>query len=121
MSNLKESAQKKYGCRWSELHETTREDFEAGWLAAKSDDKARVAAHIPFAGYDPNYPPLPKPTSWQIAIVQDNEHGQSIVGWRVEFSEVSFNFSYLPKRTMFTAEQMRAYVDADRAARGGAA
>lgn len=44
MSNLKNAAQKKYGCRWSELHETTREDFEAGWLAAKSDDKAQPVA-----------------------------------------------------------------------------
>lgn len=61
-----------------------------------------------------SYPPLPKPTSWQIAVMRAEEDGDTIVGWRDEFSETSFNFSCLPKRTMFTAEQMRAYIDADR-------
>lgn len=81
-------------------------------------NRATPPAVMPAAPSDAvrGYPPLPKPTSWQIAIIQDNEYGQNIIGWRDEFSETSFNFSYLPKRVMFTTEQMRAYVDADRAA-----
>ena len=50
---------------------------------------------------------MPEPVSWQIALIQDNEWGQNIVGWRDEFSRASFSYSMLPKREMFTATQMR--------------
>jgi len=57
-------------------------------------------------------PTLPKPTSWQVAVIRCDEDGDTIVGWRDEFSETSFNFSRLPKRTMFTAQQMLEYATA---------
>lgn len=67
-----------------------------------------------------NYPPLPEPVTYQIAEIKGCEDGDAIVGWRVEPSHGSYAASMRPKRTLFTSDQMRAYVDADRASRNAA-
>jgi len=53
---------------------------------------------------------MPEPVAWQIAVMRAEEDGMTIVGWRDEFAKASFNYSSLPKREMFTADQVRAAI-----------
>ena len=63
-----------------------------------------------------DYPQLPEPDAYQIAEIAEYEHGQTIVGWRVEGSHQSFAASMRPKRVLYASEKMRAYYELGREA-----
>jgi len=63
------------------------------------------------------YAELPEPTTHQIAELKACEHGDAIVGWRVEPSHQSFHASMHPKRTLYTTEQARNFTDRTHALR----
>ena len=63
------------------------------------------------------YAELPEPTTHQIAELKACEHGDAIVGWRVEPSRQSFHASMHPKRTLYTTEQARNFADRTHALR----
>ena len=65
------------------------ETLRAGYAAARLDIetlKAQLAAQQPGVAYAA----LPEPITYQIAVLKACEHGDALVGWRVEPSRQSF-------------------------------
>ena len=55
---------------------------------------------------DSTLPPLPKAVAWQKAIRRSDEDGDCIIGWDYCWNEYEFNALLIPKRALFTAEQI---------------
>ena len=69
------------------------------------------------------YAALPEPITYQIAVLKACEHGDALVGWRVEPSRQSFDASMRPKRKLYTEGDMHDFADRThtlRASRGQA-
>ena len=63
------------------------------------------------------YAALPEPITYQIAVLKACEHGDALVGWRVEPSRQSFDASMRPKRKLYTEGNMHDFADATHALR----
>lgn len=63
------------------------------------------------------YAALPEPIAYQIAVLQPCEHGDALVGWRVEPSRQSFDASMRPKRKLYTEGDMHDFADRTHALR----
>lgn len=59
---------------------------------------------------------LPEPEAYQIAEIYEWEDGQAISGWNIADAN-SYRATMRPKRALYTAAQLRAAVEADRARR----
>lgn len=49
---------------------------------------------------------LAKAVAWQKAIIRSDENGDCIIGWDYCWNEYEFNALLIPKRALFTAEQI---------------
>jgi hypothetical protein len=63
------------------------------------------------------YAALPEPITYQIAVLKACEHGDALVGWRVEPSRQSFDASMRPKRKLYTEGDMHDFADRTHALR----
>jgi ssDNA-binding Zn-finger/Zn-ribbon topoisomerase 1 len=63
------------------------------------------------------YAALPEPITYQIAVLKACEHGDALVGWRVEPSRQSFDASMRPKRKLYTEGDMHDFADRTHAMR----
>ena len=79
------------------------EEFVKGvrWAEAKLKKKTQEAQMT-----DSTLPPLPKAVAWQKAIRRSDEDGDCIIGWDYCWNEYEFNALLIPKRALFTAEQI---------------
>ena len=92
------------------------EALRAGYAAARLDIetlKAQLAAQQPGVAYAA----LPEPITYQIAVLKACEHGDALVGWRVEPSRQSFDASMRPKRKLYTEGDMHDFADRTHALR----
>lgn len=92
------------------------EALRAGYAAARLDIetlKAQLAAQQPGVAYAA----LPEPITYQIAALKACEHGDALVGWRVEPSRQSFDASMRPKRKLYTEGDMHDFADRTHALR----
>lgn len=92
--------------------ETLRTGYAAARLEIESL-KAQLAAQQPGVAYAA----LPEPITYQIAVLKACEHGDALVGWRVEPSRQSFDASMRPKRKLYTEGNMHDFADATHALR----
>ena len=92
--------------------ETLRTGYAAARLEIESL-KAQLAAQQPGVAYAA----LPEPITYQIAVLKACEHGDALVGWRVEPSRQSFDASMRPKRKLYTEGDMHDFADRTHALR----
>lgn len=71
----------------------------------------------PDSGPGAVYAALPEPITYQIAALKACEHGDALVGWRVEPSRQSFDASMRPKRKLYTEGNMHDFADRTHALR----
>jgi len=96
---------------------------DAGPWVRYADHVTALAAGQATAAQQPGaaYAALPEPITYQIAVLKACEHGDALVGWRVEPSRQSFDASMRPKRKLYTEGDMHDFADrthALRASRG---
>ena len=87
-----------------------------GYAAARLEIeslKSQLAAQQPGVAYAA----LPEPITYQIAVLKACEHGDALVGWRVEPSRQSFDASMRPKRKLYTEGDMHDFADRTHAMR----
>lgn len=92
----------------SRLYESA---FTSGW--DRRDRLASYGKEQPGAAYAT----LPEPITYQIAVLKACEHGDALVGWRVEPSRQSFDASMRPKRKLYTEGDMHDFADRTHALR----
>ena len=102
------------GLRWNDQELSFLERF-AAIVAAKE----REACAQPVVAQQPGaaYAALPEPITYQIAVLKACEHGDALVGWRVEPSRQSFDASMRPKRKLYTEGNMHDFADRTHALR----